>query len=145
TGSYLMLGDDADARLRVDLRLQDAAQGETVLSVTDGGTGRELIDLASRAGGRLRTRLGAPELSTDDAVAVRAMLPSDPDATRLYAEGLEHLRHHNYLVARDLLVKSVGTDPEHALAHIALAEAWRALGYTEKAREEARRAHVLSA
>src|SRR5262249_16769530 len=85
TGSYLALGEGVDARLRVDLRLQDTAQGETVISVTDGGTGRELIDLASRTGGRLRARLGAPELSTDDAVAVRAMLPADPDAARLYA------------------------------------------------------------
>ena len=140
-GSYLAIGEGTAKRLRIDLRLQDAAQGDTVASLTETGTEAELFDLVSRAGGRLRQSLGAGDLSAADATSVRAAMPAQPEAARLYAEGLARLRSFDALSARSLLEQATAVDPGFAPAHAALAAAWTALGYDAKAAEEARRAH----
>jgi tetratricopeptide (TPR) repeat protein len=80
-----------------------------------------------------------------EAVSVRASLPSDRDAARLYSEGLARLRVFDALEARDLLRQAVAADPKFSLAHSALAEAWSRLGYDKKAQQEARQAYELSA
>ena len=63
---------------------------------------------------------------------------------RLYAEGLVRFRLFDYVGARDQLEKAVKADPDNALVRSAMAAAWVALGYDEKARQEARRAFELS-
>ena len=140
-GSYLALGEGPAKRLRIDLRLQDAVQGDTVASLTETGTEAELFDLVSRAGSRLRQSLGAGNLSAADATSVRAAMPAHPEAARLYAEGLDRLRSFDALSARARLEQATQADPGFAPAHAALAAAWTALGYDAKAAEEARRAH----
>jgi tetratricopeptide (TPR) repeat protein len=140
-GSYLALGN---GRVRVDLRLQDAASGETLASVADSGKEAEVSDLAARVGEKLREKLGAGSVTTADAGAVRASLPSNPEAVRLYSEGLARLRVFDALGARDLLEMAVVVDPNYASAHSALAGAWSTLGYDAKAKEEAKRAFELS-
>ena len=50
----------------------------------------------------------------------------------------------NALGARDLLTKAAAVDPEFALVHSALAEAWAALGYDARATLAARKAFELS-
>jgi serine/threonine protein kinase/tetratricopeptide (TPR) repeat protein len=144
-GSYLALGKDAGGRIRFDLRLQDTMAGETVASASATGTENELIDLISRTGAEVRQKLGIDQVSGDGASGVRASLPANPEAARLYAEGLARLRTFEALQARDLLEKAVAADPNHAPAHSALAAAWSALGYDTKAREEARQALDRSA
>ncbi len=144
-GSYIVLAGEVGGQIRLDLRLQDATAGETIAAVAETGTEARLFELVSRAGARLREKLGVGELSAVEASAVRAALPSSPEAARLYSEGLAKLRSFNILSARDLLGRAVDGDPQHALARSALAAAWSALGYDSKAREEARRAFELSA
>ena len=141
-GSYLALGN---GQVRVDLRLQDAASGETLASVADSGKEDEVPDLAARVGEKLREKLGAGSVTTADAGVVRASLPSNPEAARLYSEGLAKLRVFDALGARDLLEKAVTVDPAYAPAHSALAAAWSALGYDAKAKDEAKKAFDLSA
>jgi tetratricopeptide (TPR) repeat protein/tRNA A-37 threonylcarbamoyl transferase component Bud32 len=141
-GSYFA---DAGGRIRIDLRLQDAAAGDTVASLTESGTQAEVLDLVSRAGRSLRGKLGVGELSTAAASEARAALPSNPQAAELYALGLERLRVFDALAAKDLLQKAVAADPRHALAHSALAEAWSKLGHDAKAGAEAKTAFDLSA
>src|SRR5437870_3734833 len=143
-GSYLALGRDS-GRLRLDLRLQDAAAGETLTSVSASGAEAEVSDLVARTGAIVREKLGAGAISAAEAAAVRASLPSNPEAARLYSDGLAKLRVLDALAARDLLQKAVAADPNHALAHAALAAAWTALGYDQKAKEQAQRAFDLSA
>jgi eukaryotic-like serine/threonine-protein kinase len=143
-GSYVSLGDAAGGQLRLDLRVQDAASGETLASLAETGTEASFLDLVSRTGARLREKLGTGELSAAQAVGARASLPSNPEAARLYAEGLARLRVFDAIGARDLLEKAVAADPGYSAAHAALAGAWSALGYDGKAREEARRAFDLS-
>ena len=143
-GSYVALSASGNGQIRLDLRLQDAALGETVASVTDTGREEDLLDLVSRAGARLRDRLGVGEVPADAKAGVRAALPSNSDAARAYAEGLARLRQFDVLAARDLLAKAVATDPTHALAYSALGEAWHTLGYDQKAKAAAERAFALS-
>jgi len=141
-GSYVAL---PDGKLRVDLHLQDVAAGETVLAVNQTGDQSNLFDLVSRAGIQLREKCGAGQVSPQDQAGVRAAFPSTPEASKLYAEGLAKLRVFDAIAARDLLQKAVATDPNHALAHSALAAAWTLLGYDEKARLSAKSAYELSA
>jgi tetratricopeptide (TPR) repeat protein/tRNA A-37 threonylcarbamoyl transferase component Bud32 len=144
-GSYVTVGDGDDASLRVDIRLQDSHQGQTLTVVSESGRAAELLDLVSRAGLRLRERLGV----NVDAVpalmeSVRAAQPASADARRLYAEGLARLRQFDALGARTLLERAVQADAQFPLAHAALATTWSTLGYDARAREAAARAFELS-
>jgi eukaryotic-like serine/threonine-protein kinase len=140
-GSYLPLGNGV---LRLDLRMQDALAGETLATVSEKGNESEIDTLVGKAGAKLRAKLGIAALSDQQSAVVRTSLPSNPEAARLYAEGLQKLRLFDALAARDLLEKSVALDPGHAPAHSALAQAWATLGYDDKARVQAKRALELS-
>jgi tetratricopeptide (TPR) repeat protein len=115
-----------------------------VASIGETGTEADLFDLLSRAGAQLRGKLSLPSVSPTDAGIVRASLPSNPEAARLYSEGLARLRVLDGLAARDLLEKAIAADPKHPLSHSALAQALSILGYDDKAKEEARNAFDLS-
>jgi tetratricopeptide (TPR) repeat protein/tRNA A-37 threonylcarbamoyl transferase component Bud32 len=142
SGSYIAL---SGGKIRLDVRLQDTVSGETLISVPETGDENNLFELLSRAGAQLREKCGAGQIAVQDEAGVRASLPSTPEATRLYAEGLAKLRVSDALAARDLLQRAVIEDPNHALAHSALAGAWSLLGYDEKARQSAKNAYDLSA
>src|SRR5262249_53190400 len=66
-GSYLALGAPGARQLRIDLRLQDTASGETLASITETGTEAQLFDLVSKTGRRLRESLDTGELSPVEA------------------------------------------------------------------------------
>ena len=144
-GSYTALGERSDTRIRLDLRLQDTAAGETVADVAVMGSEANLFDLVSQAGSQLREKLGVEEISPVEAVSIRASLPANRDAARLYSEGLARLRLFDALEARILLEQAIVSDSKFTLAHSALAEAWSRLGYDKKAQSEARQAYDLSA
>jgi len=143
-GSYTILEDGSKRRIRLDLRLQDAVAGETVAEDAVTGNEADLFDLISEAGSRMRGRLAVGNISSEQAAQVRSSLPSSPQAARLYAEGLAKLESFDALAARNLFEKATAADPKHALSHSELAEAWAALGYDTKAREEAAKAFGLS-
>jgi tetratricopeptide (TPR) repeat protein len=143
-GSYFDLGKDSGGQIRLDLRLQDTAKGETIAAVSETSTEAQLLDLVSRVGRKLREDLGVAEVSQVESVGIRAAIPSNPDAMRLYSEGLAKLRTFNALAARDLLTRAVSSDPAYPLAHAELAKAWMALGYTSNALQEAKKALELS-
>jgi len=143
-GSYTDLGPAAHGSIRLDLRLQDARTGETLAEEGLKGTEDNLFDLISKAGVRLRDRLNAGELSTEQVKAIRASLPENPEAARYFADGLAKLRLYDNLGARELLLHAIAIEPGHALAHVALAQSWRALGYDARARDEGEKAWRLS-
>jgi DNA-binding winged helix-turn-helix (wHTH) protein/tetratricopeptide (TPR) repeat protein len=143
-GSYTPLPGKDDTRIRLDLRVQDTADGETIAEEAIIGDRDNLFDLAARAGSRLRQRLGLVPNSSGDLSTARLALPADQASARLYVEGREKLWAFDFLGARDLLLKAVAADPQFPLAHSALSEAWWHLGYHTKARDEAQRARALS-
>src|SRR6266851_1174237 len=143
-GSYVHLGKEAGGQMRLDVRLQDAEEGMTIAVFSETGTEKDLFGLVSRAGAKMRKKLGVGEVSTSEAGVVRASLPSNVEAARLYSEGLAKLRVYDALGARGLLEKAVLIEPNHALSHSALSEAWSKLGYDAKESEEAKKAFELA-
>ena len=117
---------------------------ETLASVSEKGTEAEIDSLVSKAGAELRAKLGVSALSDAQSASVRASLPSNPEAARLYSQGLQKLRMLDVLTARDLLEKAAALAPDHAPTHSALAASWAALGYDSKAKEQAKLALDLS-
>ncbi|MCM2257257.1 MAG: protein kinase, partial [Vicinamibacteria bacterium] len=140
-GSYLAVGK---GRVRLDLRLQDTERGEILASAPAEATEEEIFSLVSEAGSKLRAALGVGALSELDARAVRATFPSNPAAAQAYSEGLAKLSVFDALEARRLFDTAIAAEPGHPLPHSALARAWSALGYDEKAKAAAKRANELS-
>src|SRR6185437_1494959 len=143
-GSYTMLRTDPNRKIRLDVRLQDTARGETIAEESVSGDENDLFTLVADLGGRLREKLGATPVSEEGTIATRAALPSNEKAARLYAEGRARLWAFDYFRARDLLNRSIAADPDFPLSHAALSEAWDHSGYDAKARLEARQALELS-
>lgn len=128
-------------RIRLDLRLEETQSGRSIALFTEEGEVRDLLDLVSRAGQRLRAEL---ELDTPHSSAVsrtlRSALPQRPEAARLFAQGVSRLRHLDALGALELLEQAVRAEPDAPMAHAALASAWSALGHDARAASAARRA-----
>jgi len=143
-GSYMMLPGDAKRRIRLDVRVQDTADGDIIAEESVSGEENDLFNFASDLGGRLRRSLGVAAPSEGTEMATRAALPSNEKAARVYAEGRARLWAFDYFAARDLLSKAIEADPAFPLAHAALSDVWWHTGYDAKARVEARRALDLS-
>jgi len=143
-GSYAVLGEKTGSRVRLDLHLQDTVARETIADVAVVGSEADLFEVVTQAGSRLREKLGVEAVSPVEQVSVRASLPSNREAARLYSEGLQRLRAYEALEGRDLLEQAVAADPKYALSHVALSAAWTSLGYDAKARAEAAKAYELS-
>jgi eukaryotic-like serine/threonine-protein kinase len=139
-GSYLDLGKEKGGQIRLDLRLEDTVKGETVAAVSETGTEKTMIDLASQAGARLRQQFGLEKFSQLEADGVRAEVPSNPEAMRSYSQGLASTRAFDALSAQTFLSDAVTVDPGFPLAHSELARTWSSLGYDANAQQEAKRA-----
>ena len=57
-GAYTPMPGNGENRIRLDIRLQDTANGETIAEEAVTGNEADLFELASRAGADLRRRLG---------------------------------------------------------------------------------------
>ena len=141
-GSYIPLGKN---QIRLDLRLQDAMQGETLASVSAKGSEDQIDELVNNVGAELREKLGAGAVSDAEAAAVRAATATNPKAAQLYSQGLTAMRQFDSKRAEDLLEQAVAIEPKYALAHSALASAFAQMGDDSKARDEAKKAFDLSA
>jgi serine/threonine protein kinase/tetratricopeptide (TPR) repeat protein len=139
-GAYRDSGQEGGGQIRLDLRIQDAAKGNTIATVAETGEETQLLDLVSRTGARLRERLALSKISPLESQEIEASIASNPEAIRLYSQGLAKLRTFDTLSARNLLTRATAADPSYPLSHSALATAWLTLGYDSKAQEEAKRA-----
>ncbi len=143
-GSYLVMGKAGQGSLRIDLRVQDVKGGDTIAAVSESGSQAELAELVSRASSTLREKLGIGIVAEDELHRAGTSLPGNPQAVRLYSEGLAKLRAFDSKAARDLLEKAVAADPSHALSHSFLAKSLFNLGYEAQAKAEASKAFDLS-
>jgi len=140
-GSFVTVPSATGRDLRLDLRLADAASGETLAAISRTGPQEDLLTLVTGVGEELRSRLGvSPQTGRE-----RAELPADPEAARAYAEGLAALHRFDFLAARDSLERAVELAGDTALPYSALAQALIDLGLEAEATEAARRAFELSA
>ena len=145
SGSCLAIGEKGSRTLRFDLRLQDTQTGESLPPVVEEGTEQGLLELVTRAGGKLRRELGgADQLSAEEKLQIATAQPPE-SMLKEYVEGLDQLRRGDALSARPLLERAVAANPDYPLAHAALADAWAQLGYDNRAAAEAKRAFELRA
>ncbi len=143
-GSYTPLPGKGERRIRLDVRVQDTEHGETIAEQAFVGNEDDLFELVSQAGTSLRQSLGAAPVSGEAIAQARATLPSKPLAFKLYTQGLERLWAFDFVRARDSLIQAAAVEPAFPLTHAALSDAWKHLGYSIKARDEAERARALS-
>jgi len=141
TGSYMLQGDN---QVRLDVRLQETARGDTVSSTAQMGDLSDLSSLVEEVADGVREGLSADEPSEDEREESRALMPRGTDVTRLYSEGLALMRVDHCAAARGPLEEAVAADPAFALAHQALSEVLDCLGYDTRALEEAQKAVELS-
>ncbi|HEX6902384.1 MAG TPA: tetratricopeptide repeat protein [Thermoanaerobaculia bacterium] len=140
-GTYLSVGKE----LRIDLRVLRAADGEALASLADVGTEDELFNLVSRVGRKVRQTLNWSQPSPQEMRASQARQPRNPEATRLYVEGLTRLRAFDFQGATTLLEKAAAKDAESAVIRSALSLAWMGVGNDAEARQQAAEALRLSA
>jgi DNA-binding winged helix-turn-helix (wHTH) protein/tetratricopeptide (TPR) repeat protein len=144
SGAYTVLGRTNSRIVRIDLRVQDAAAGETVAEISEMGRQDDLFSLVSDAGRRLREKLGMGEIAPVEFASVKAALPANAQVSKLYSEGLARLRAFEPLAARELLERVVRIEPTNSRAHSGLSQAWEMLGYQDRSRDEARKAFELA-
>lgn len=143
-GGYTVVGGaaggDGDRQLRLDLRVEDARDGEILARFSRRGTEDRILDLVEETGTELRRNLGVAAESVAGGSALRASFPKSGEARRLYTEGLDALRHHELKTALDLLRGAAELAPGHAPVQSALASAWASVGHRPQSRAAARRA-----
>lgn len=144
SGSFLALPSGSRTKLRIVFQVQDTRTGETLAAITEDGAESDLPQLISAGGDSLRHTLGIGSLSPAAVRQVRAAIPANSEADRLYAQGLAKLQENEDLAARALLEKAIAADPNHALSHSALAEALSRLGYDSLAIGEGKKALDLA-
>jgi DNA-binding winged helix-turn-helix (wHTH) protein/tetratricopeptide (TPR) repeat protein/TolB-like protein len=140
-GSFLPI----QGNIRVDLRVMQVPSGDTQTSLVEVGTQSGLFDLVSRMGEKLRDSLGVAALSAQQVREAAALRPSNPDSSRLYAEGLTALHAFDPPGGLRLLQRAAAVDARSAVIHSGLSQAWSALGYDSRAVDEAHQALNLAA
>lgn len=144
-GTYLALDENGERRIRLDVRVLELPGGDISASLAEVGEETGLFELVSRTGARLREELGFEGLSPQQARSTRALQPADPEAMRLYTEGLERLRSSDAPRALEALRRAAGIEPNSAVVRSALSEAYGMLGYDDQALDEEKRAAALAA
>jgi DNA-binding winged helix-turn-helix (wHTH) protein/tetratricopeptide (TPR) repeat protein len=143
-GSFAVSGEKTDQKLRVDVRIVNAATGETLGSRTETTGKARLLDSVANLGSQLREELRLSRLSPVQVTEARHLVPKDSAVGQLYIEAVEKLRQFDPQGASQLLEKAIRAEPDYAMAHASLATAWSTLGYEIKAREEAGKATALA-
>jgi eukaryotic-like serine/threonine-protein kinase len=137
-GSYTLMSDGGKNRIRLDIRAQDTALGETIAENAITGEESDLFDIALQAGNRLRENLDPALSLAPERGDQRLPGSTNQLALQFYSEGRGRILDFDFVGARDFLKRSVDADPHFALAHSALSEAWSKLGYDSEARSEAK-------
>lgn len=143
-GSYTSVGKADHRQLRLDVRLQESVSGNILTEIAETGREEDLFRLTSSIGNRLHQRLGMPGATETEQAEALASLPSNPQAARCYALGLDKLRQFDALSAKDLFEQAIRADPKFPLSHSMLARAWNQLGYEQNRQQEAKAALALS-
>ncbi len=141
TGSYVIAGD----KIRLDTHLVDARTGKILFNYTATRTTSELLPLVEQTGTAMRPELGAKVTVPGGEQEAQATVSRNPEAYRLYIDGMERERAYDGRAAVDLLQRSIALDPDFALAHLQLAGSYTVLGRVGLVSAEAHRAEALDA
>lgn len=135
-GSYT-LDATTDSLIRIQLTLFETSTGRSLASGSGTGNMNTLFSVVGRAARPLREALGLEPSTALEKERLAASFPNDPEAARLYSEGLRELRGFEVQAARGLLEQAVGREPASPRPYLALAKAWAYLGYLDRAQATA--------
>ncbi len=140
-GKYFKLGD----QIRIDATLFDLKRQQTVSLKAQAPSEEKLLWAVEQLAESIHMNLSLPTREVEELQA-NAFQPSTEsmEALRYYNEGLAFMRQGNYLEAVRKLEASTKVDPEFALAHAGLGQAYATLGYGGEAEEYSRQALELS-
>jgi DNA-binding winged helix-turn-helix (wHTH) protein/tetratricopeptide (TPR) repeat protein len=141
TGSYVISGD----QIRLDTHLLDARTGKVLFNYTATRAANELLPLVEQTGSAMRPKFGGAAQVPGGEAEAQATVSQNPEAYRLYIDGMEHERAYDGRAAVDLLRQSIALDPNFALAHLQLAGSYTVLGRNDLASAEAHKAESLDA
>jgi len=139
SGSYLVIGD----QMRLDTHLRDAHSGIVVGNYTIIRPRTEMLELIEHTGASMRQTLGFSPASVENRQVLEANVSSNPEAYRLYVEGIKLAHNFDGHGALSLLQQSVKLDPNFPLAHLGMADAYTAQGELKNASTEAHIAEKL--
>ncbi len=138
----LSMGTGESISLQVRL-WEPAVTTEPVGLVEIDGTIDGLGDTIGELESRLLATMGLDRTEEPHAAASTATLPASREAAEAYLAGLAELRRFDLEAALKDLQTSARLEPSFALAHSALADAWRAVGNDPAERRAAQRAWEL--
>ncbi len=144
SGSYFISGSGADAKVRLDLVMQNAKTGEAVAALTQSSVMSDLPAFVEKVGAELRQQLGFRLVSAETKQRVLHAQPPSTDVARHMGIALDALRKSDAALARNELIEINVLAPNYAPAYAYLAEAERALGYDAKALAAAQQAKSYS-
>ena len=127
--------------LVIRLRATDARTGSQVASSEASGPVDGLVAIVDRAVVEIRSALSPDDTGTDRA----SLVAMSTDVARVYTNGVDALRRARPLEARDALERVTTLAPDDPRGWAALSDAWSMMGYTQRARDAARRSWELSA
>ncbi|MCU0304316.1 MAG: winged helix-turn-helix domain-containing protein [Thermoanaerobaculales bacterium] len=134
-GSYRLDPEPSGPALVVDLEVLETRSGVVRGGVHERGELAELAALTGRVGGQLRRTAGVRELSPADEEGLRRSHPREIGSTRLFAEGVSHMRLFDFPAAIAAFEAALVIEPDSATFLAALAQAQEWGGHKELARE----------
>src|SRR5215471_4047948 len=140
-GQYSKFGD----QIRINATVYDLKNDRTFDLKTDVPNEKELLSgldsLATQVRGNLSTD---PDVLKDLKGRSPYVLTKSVPALRAYDEGLQLLRAGSQQDAAKMFEEAVAQDPSFAMAYSKLAQAYKQLGFDNKAQQTSRRAVALS-
>jgi len=139
-GQFLKLGD----QIRIDATVRDFERHETTTIKAEADSEQQLLRAVQELAQGVRDNLALSSRAVKD-LEEQAFIPSASSvvALRHYNQGLELMREGNNLEAVKLFENTIEEDPDFALAHSKLAQAYQNLGRGQKAEDSSRTAVEL--
>lgn len=145
SGSYLVSGNATDAKVHLDLAMQDARNGGLIANVVEAGALSDLPALVIKAGLSLREKTGFAPITASEEKEVDNAQPPNTEVARRMGLALDALNESDPARAKGELLEAVALAPGYAPAYVYLAQAWKKLGYDAKALAAAQQAAANSA
>lgn len=133
SGSYLASGGD----LRVNLVAREPGTGEVIGSAVASGGENDVLAMIDHLTLKAKEILDltSDQIASDVDTEIASARTSSIEAARLFQKGVDLLYEGKNLDAIEPLEAATGKDPDFALAWARLSQAYRNLGYDEKAME----------
>src|SRR5262249_25095030 len=132
TGSFVRSPD----ALRINLTVQDPKTGEGIGSSIVTGKEAEVLAMIDQL--TLRTKqilsIWRENIEPHPDTAIASARPSSVEAASLFQKGVDLIDQDRNLEAIAPLEQATQKDPDFALAYARLSQAYRSLGYDEKAK-----------